>query len=173
MTNFLHWRKSTWAFVLWSAYIATWTLITGPGPAMVALWWLGGMIVLGSLLFATQPVFQQGPGLSGLFVWPPVTNHVTSTLVSSAYMPHGLDRQAFSTLYFPGRQRHDLEAVTAYGAYRHSHAGDARSSEKPAEPGRAGPTALQGWEDEGGAALGVGTPESALMARRAVSSRLR
>jgi hypothetical protein len=107
MTNFLHWRKSTWAFVLWSAYIATWTLITGPGPAMVALWWLAGMIALGSLLFATQPVFQQGPGLSGLFVWPgwpdarfvnsrrpstprrkrPVTNHAASALASSAQIP--------------------------------------------------------------------------------------
>lgn len=70
MTRFLHWRKTTWAFVLWSEYIAAWTLITGPGPAMVALWWLAGMSVLGSLLFAKQPLFQQGPGLSGLFVWP-------------------------------------------------------------------------------------------------------
>jgi hypothetical protein len=172
MTNFLHWRKPTWALLLWSGYITTWAAISGPGPAMIALWWLAGMIVLGSTLFATQPLFQQGPGLSGLFVWPPVTNHVTSALVSSAYMPHGLDRQAFSALYFPGRQRHDLEAVTAYGAYRRSDAGGARSFEKPAEPGRAGPTALQGWENEGGAALGVAA-QPALMARRAVSSRLR
>ena len=70
MTSFLHWRKTTWAFVLWNGYIAAWTVITGPGPAMVALWWLAGMIVLGSLLFAKQPLFRQGPGLSGLFVWP-------------------------------------------------------------------------------------------------------
>ena len=40
---------------------------------MVALWWLAGMTVLGSLLFATQPLFHEGPGLSGLFVWPRVT----------------------------------------------------------------------------------------------------
>ena len=73
MTNFLNWPKTTWALVLWSGYIATWTLVTGPGPAMVALWWVAGMIVLGSLLFATQPLFHQGPGLSGLFVWPRVT----------------------------------------------------------------------------------------------------
>ena len=59
MTKFLHWRKPTWALMLWSGYIATWTLITGPGPAMVALWWLAGMTVLGSLLFATQPLFTR------------------------------------------------------------------------------------------------------------------
>jgi hypothetical protein len=74
MTNFLHWRKTTWALVLWSGYIAAWTAITGPGLAMVALWWPAGMIVLGSLLFAAQPLFQQGPGLSGLFVWPRLTD---------------------------------------------------------------------------------------------------
>ena len=78
MTNFLHWRKASWALVLWSGYIATWTLITGPGPAMVALWSLAGMIVLGSLLYATQPLFKQGPGLSGLFVWPGRTDSLAS-----------------------------------------------------------------------------------------------
>lgn len=44
----------------------------------------------------------------------------------------GLDWQAFLARRFPGRQRHDLEALTAYGAYRSSrgaheggsHAGD-------------------------------------------------
>ena len=59
MTNCLNWPKTTWALVLC--------------PAMVALWWVAGMIVLGSLLFATQPLFHHGPGLSGLFVWPRVT----------------------------------------------------------------------------------------------------
>ena len=80
MTKFLHTRKPTWALKLCSGYIATWTLVTGPGPAMVALWWVAGMILLGSLLFATQPLFQQGVGLSGLFVWPRVTEwrNVTS-----------------------------------------------------------------------------------------------
>jgi hypothetical protein len=32
------------------------------------------MIVIGSLLFATQPLFQQGPGLSRLFVLPGPTD---------------------------------------------------------------------------------------------------
>ena len=60
MTNFLHWRRMTWALVLWSAYVATWAAITGSGPAIVMLWWLAGMIVLGSLWLATQPLFQKG-----------------------------------------------------------------------------------------------------------------
>jgi hypothetical protein len=29
-----------------------------------------------------------------------------------------LDWQAFSSLHFPGRRRHDFEALTAYGTYR-------------------------------------------------------
>ena len=49
MTSFLHWRKMTWAVVLWSGYVPTWAVITGSGPAMVTLWWLVGMTVLGSL----------------------------------------------------------------------------------------------------------------------------
>ena len=49
MSNFLRWRKMTWAFVLWSGYIATWAVIAGSGPANVTLWWLVGMTVLGSL----------------------------------------------------------------------------------------------------------------------------
>jgi hypothetical protein len=70
MTKFLHWRKMTWALGLWSVYIATWTALTGTGPAMVALWWLAGTALLGMLWLATQPLFQKGRGLSGFFVWP-------------------------------------------------------------------------------------------------------
>jgi hypothetical protein len=33
-------------------------------------------------------------------------------------LPVGLDWSAFSTRFFPGRRRHDLEALRAYGAYR-------------------------------------------------------
>ena len=58
----------------------------------------------------------------------PVTNHVASALASSAHIPHGLDWEAFSAGYFPGRQRHDLEALTAYGAYRLLHAVDERAA---------------------------------------------
>jgi hypothetical protein len=37
---------------------------------------------------------------------------------NKADAPAGLDWYAFSGRYFPGRHRHDLEALTAYGAYR-------------------------------------------------------
>ena len=67
-----------------------------------------------------------------------------------------LDWQAFSAASFPGRRRHDLEALTAYCTYRRSHEVGARSSEEPgpieARPDQGGSTALRDWEDEGGAA---------------------
>ena len=66
----------------------------------------------------------------------------------------GLDWQTFSAAHFPGRRRHDLEALIAYGRFRRSHE-TARSSEEPARIGE-GPeqssTGLQDWESEGGAA---------------------
>jgi hypothetical protein len=86
-----------------------------------------------------------------------VTNHVASAVAGSARVTDGLDWQTFSAAYFPGRRRHDLEALTAYGAYRRSHEVDARSSGKrariEAERRQAGSTAVQDWEDEGGAAF--------------------
>jgi hypothetical protein len=74
MINFLGWRKMTWALVLWSGYVATWAVITGPGPAIVTLWWLVGVILLRSLWLATQPLFQKGRGLTVYFVRPGRTN---------------------------------------------------------------------------------------------------
>ena len=70
MTNFLRWRKMTWVLVLWTGYIATWAVVTGAGPAMVALWWLAGMIVLGVLWLASRPPLLRGHGLSGVFLKP-------------------------------------------------------------------------------------------------------
>jgi hypothetical protein len=67
MSNFLHWPKMT-AIVLWSAYVPTWAVITGSGPAIVMLWWLVGMIVFGSLWLATQPLFRKERGPTGFFV---------------------------------------------------------------------------------------------------------
>ena len=85
------------------------------------------------------------------------TNHVASAVATSASVLDGRDWQSFSADHFPGRRRHDLEALTAYRASRRSHQVDARSSAEPgrigSERGPAGSTALQGWEDEGGAAL--------------------
>jgi hypothetical protein len=81
---------------------------------------------------------------------------VGSAVASSPDVPDGLDWQMFRAAYFPGRRRHDLEALTAYAAYRRSRALDERSSEadriKEVTNSSPGSTALQGWEDEGGAA---------------------
>lgn len=52
MRTFLHRRAMTWALLLWSAYVGAWTVITGSGPALLALWWLVGTIVVASLWLA-------------------------------------------------------------------------------------------------------------------------
>ena len=57
MTKFLHWRKTTWALLLWSSYLATWMVLTGSGPAIVAVWWLAG---LGLSQLIMQPPHQTG-----------------------------------------------------------------------------------------------------------------
>jgi len=53
-----------------------------------------------------------------------------------------LDWEAFSTGYFPGRHKHDLEALVAYGAYRRGEGAPAENAEDE--------DALEAWEDEGG-----------------------
>jgi hypothetical protein len=73
------------------------------------------------------------------------TKAAGSALTDSANAPNQLDWQRFRTAHFPGSRRHDLEAIAAYGAYRRLPTG-ARATN-----GLAGATALQGWEDEGGA----------------------
>ena len=67
-------------------------------------------------------------------------------------IPDGLDWGSFSAAYFPGRRRHDLEALIAYAAYRSARETVAGPSDGAAriETGR-GATALRNWEDEGGA----------------------
>jgi hypothetical protein len=87
----------------------------------------------------------------------PRVTRVASAVASSADIADRLDWQAFCAAHFPVRRRHDFEVLTAYGAYRRSRAVDERSSEAVARiaeatNGSAGSTALQGWEDEGGAA---------------------
>lgn len=42
----------------------------------------------------------------------------TAPLLSAAETAEALDWQAFSARYFPERRRHDLEAVSAYAAYK-------------------------------------------------------
>jgi hypothetical protein len=87
----------------------------------------------------------------------PATNHVDPAVAGGAHVTDGLDWRSFSAAYFPGRRRHDLEALIAYGAYSRSHEVDARCSDESArieaERGQAGSTAVKDWEDEGGAAF--------------------
>jgi hypothetical protein len=70
MTNFLHWRKMTWALLAWSAAITAWILIGSISATRIGVLWVAGMIFLSLLWLATQPLFQQGRGLSGVFVKP-------------------------------------------------------------------------------------------------------
>jgi hypothetical protein len=55
-----------------------------------------------------------------------------------------LDWQAFSSRFFPGRSRDDLQVLKAYEAYRSSF--DAEKRDQAAET-----EALRAWEEEGGA----------------------
>lgn len=38
-------RTTTWMYALWTAYIATWAVVSGSGPAVVAAWWLAGLVL--------------------------------------------------------------------------------------------------------------------------------
>jgi hypothetical protein len=82
-----------------------------------------------------------------------VTKAVGSARESSAKVPDGLDWERFRAAYFPGSRRHNLKAIVAYGAYRRLRAVEPSSEDVEATNGLTGSTALQGWEDEGGATL--------------------
>jgi hypothetical protein len=74
-----------------------------------------------------------------------------------ATVEHDLDWQGFLSRYYPGRRRHDFEALTAYGVYRSSGGVDVRPAGEVARLGESEPvppesTATDSWEDEGGAA---------------------
>ena len=79
---------------------------------------------------------------------------------SRAGAPDGLEWQDFSARYFPGRRRHDLEALTAYGTYRcrsrpPRHAsGEGAQADRPAQADDAVLVAgaVHAWEAEGGSA---------------------
>jgi hypothetical protein len=76
-----------------------------------------------------------------------VTRSETAAAPDRANAPHRLDWQAFTARHFPDRGRHDLEALTAYAAYR-------RAGTMPltALAERDEPAELETWEDEGGPA---------------------
>lgn len=75
------------------------------------------------------------------------------------YTPdHGLDWEGFSAAYFPGSRRHDLKAITAYGAYKRSGVVEERSAteasrRREADRSSTRTSAVESWEDEGGASL--------------------
>jgi hypothetical protein len=70
MTNFLQWRKMTWVLLAWSAAMTAWILVGSTAATRVGVLWVAGMVFLSLLWLATQPLFQQGRGLSGVFVKP-------------------------------------------------------------------------------------------------------
>jgi hypothetical protein len=70
MTNFLHWRKMTWALLAWSAAMTVWILTGSIDATLAGALWVAGLIFLSLLWLATQPLFQQGRGLRGFFVKP-------------------------------------------------------------------------------------------------------
>ena len=63
-----------------------------------------------------------------------------------------LDWQAFTARYFPQRRRHDFEVLKAYEAYRSSSLVTER---RPSEGEASSRTALQVWEEEGGAVQAI------------------
>jgi hypothetical protein len=86
---------------------------------------------------------------------PDVAERLAAAVASPEHAPAGLDWQAFSAAYFPGRHRHDLEAVTAYSAYRRADMVEQRTPEGADRAEQTDDTtlsrALRTWEDEGGA----------------------
>jgi hypothetical protein len=64
----------------------------------------------------------------------PLSRTALANELPAAGIGEKLDWDAFSALYFPGRRRHDLDAVAAYGAYMQGH--DWRQSESRTTPPR-------------------------------------
>ena len=61
MTRFLHWRKMTWAILLWSVAATGW-LIAGGAVVPSLLMWSFGTVLLTLLWFITRPLWRQGHG---------------------------------------------------------------------------------------------------------------
>ncbi len=63
MTGLLHWRRTTWVLVLWSAYLGTWMVLTRSGPVIVVLWWLAGVGLLQLIMHwgRIEPARRHGP----------------------------------------------------------------------------------------------------------------
>ena len=105
----------------------------------------------GSSASATARAPTTPPARNGLAAVPDPDGSAQDATVQ-----HDLDWHAFLARYYPGRRRHDFEALTAYGVYRSSGGAEGSAGEvarlgetRPAAPES---TATDSWEDEGGAA---------------------
>jgi hypothetical protein len=61
MTRFFHWRKMTWAILIWGVVMTAW-IIGGAPVALNALLWSAGMIFLSLTWFLSRPLWRQGHG---------------------------------------------------------------------------------------------------------------
>jgi hypothetical protein len=73
----------------------------------------------GAVSGSVEPSRRHGPFDSR---WPKrplriAADRLTIALTGLKDLPDGLDWDAFSTHYFPGRPRHDLDAISAYREY--------------------------------------------------------
>lgn len=85
--------------------------------------------------------------------WP-VPQPEAERLQADEAAVQGLDWQGFLSRYFPERRRHDLEALTAYGAYKSSNGAERPPGEvvrlvRP-DPMPPESTAADTWADDGG-----------------------
>jgi uncharacterized protein (DUF58 family) len=60
MTRFLHWRKMTWAILLWN--VAMVVLVVSGGLVLAFLVWTLGLIALSSIWFGSRPLWRVGHG---------------------------------------------------------------------------------------------------------------
>lgn len=61
MTNFIQWRKMTWAIVLWSAAMAVWMIGVG-AVVLTSLVFSFGIVALAGVWFMSRPLWRQGHG---------------------------------------------------------------------------------------------------------------
>ena len=62
MTRFLHWRKMTWAILLWSVAMTAW-VIAGGAVVTNFLLWSFGFALLSLIWFMSRPLWRHGHGL--------------------------------------------------------------------------------------------------------------
>ena len=62
MTRFLHWRKMTWAILVWSVAMTGW-LVAGGAVVSGFLLWSFGTVLLILVWFVTRPLWRHGHGL--------------------------------------------------------------------------------------------------------------